>query len=109
MNVFILLYQFQINQKERVRCEFEMHFKKPFFFKLKSEIISIYIRSENASGFGEVGGTPLPKISRNTPQPPGLTPRLKMSIYFAYFGLESGMVFEGTSGVYEHIYRFNSK
>ena len=34
---------------------------------------------------------------------------LKMSIYFAYFGLESGMVFEGTSGVYEHIYRFNSK
>ena len=75
MNVFILLYQFQINQKERVRCEFEMHFKKPFFFKLKSEIISIYIRSENASGFGEVGGTPLPKISRNTPQPPGLTPR----------------------------------
>ena len=123
MNVFILLYQFQINQKERVRCEFEMHFKKPFFFKLKSEIISIYIRSENASGFGEVGGTPLPKISRNTPQPPGLTPRrgggggggflhlfsLKMSIYFAYFGLESGMVFERTTGVYEHIYRFNSK
>ena len=34
---------------------------------------------------------------------------LKMSIYFAYFGLESGMVFERTTGVYEHIYRFNSK
>ena len=53
------------NQSER---------KKPFFFKLKSEIISIYIRSGNASGFGEVGSTPLPKISRNIPQPPGLTP-----------------------------------
>ena len=67
-----------------------------------------------------MGSTPLPKISRNTPQPPGLTPggggvgflhlfSLKMSIYFAYFDLESGMVFEGTTGVYEHIYRFNSK
>ena len=34
---------------------------------------------------------------------------LKMGIHFAYFGLESGMVFEGTTGVYECIYRFNSK
>ena len=25
------------------------------------------------------------------------------------FGLESGIVFEGTTGMYEHIYRFNSK
>ena len=40
---------------------------------------------------------------------PGIPPSLKMSIYFAYFGLESGMVFEGTTGVYGHIYRFNSK
>ena len=30
-------------------------------------------------------------------------------VHFAYFGLESGMVFEGTTGVYERIYRFNSK
>ena len=29
--------------------------------------------------------------------------------HFAHFGLESGMVFEGTTGVYERIYRFNSK
>ena len=28
---------------------------------------------------------------------------------FAHFGLESGLVFEGTTGVYERIYRFNSK
>ena len=31
-------------------------------------------------------------------------------IHFAPdFGLESGVVFEGTTGVYERIYRFNSK
>ena len=34
---------------------------------------------------------------------------LKTSTHFAHFGLESGMVFEGTAGVYERIYRFNSK
>ena len=28
---------------------------------------------------------------------------------FAHFGLESGMVFEGTTRVYERIYRFNFK
>ena len=34
---------------------------------------------------------------------------LKTGIYFANFGLESGMVFNGTTGVYECVYRFNSK
>ena len=34
---------------------------------------------------------------------------LKTGLHFAHFGLESGMVFEGTTGVYERIYRFNSK
>ena len=33
---------------------------------------------------------------------------LKTSIDFAHFGLESGMVIEGTTGVYEHIYHFSS-
>ena len=33
----------------------------------------------------------------------------KTGIDFARFGLESGMVFEETMGVYEGIYRFNSK
>ena len=28
---------------------------------------------------------------------------------FVYFGLESGMVFQETTDVYERIYRFNSK
>ena len=34
---------------------------------------------------------------------------VKTGIHFAHFGLESGMVFEGTTRVYERIYRFNSK
>ena len=36
---------------------------------------------------------------------------LKTGIHFAHFGLESGMVFEGTTGAYMNgrIYRFNSK
>ena len=31
---------------------------------------------------------------------------LKMGIHFAHFGLQSGLVFEGNTGVYERIYRF---
>ena len=34
---------------------------------------------------------------------------LKTGIHFAHFGLESGMVFEGATGVYHRICRFNSK
>ena len=34
---------------------------------------------------------------------------LKTGTHFAHFGLELGMVFEGTMRVYERIYRFNSK
>ena len=34
---------------------------------------------------------------------------LKTGIDFGHFGLESGMVFEGTAGVYERIYRSSSK
>ena len=34
---------------------------------------------------------------------------LKTGIHFPHFGLESGMVFGGTTGVYERIYRFNCK
>ena len=34
---------------------------------------------------------------------------LKTGIDFAHFGLESGVVFEGTTGVYEHICCFSSK
>ena len=34
---------------------------------------------------------------------------LKTGIHFTYFGLESGMVFDGIKGVYGRIYRFNYK
>ena len=34
---------------------------------------------------------------------------LKTGIDFIHFGLESGMVFEGTTGAYERTYCFNSK
>ena len=34
---------------------------------------------------------------------------LKTGIHFAHFDLESGMVFKGTTGVYESLYRFNFK
>ena len=34
---------------------------------------------------------------------------LKTVVHFAHFGLESGMVFGGTTGVYKLIYRFISK
>ena len=34
---------------------------------------------------------------------------LKTGTHLAHFGVESGMVFVGTTGVYERIYCFNSK
>ena len=58
------------------------------------------------------GGTPLHKLYRHVPSHGvGFLHRfgLKTGIHFAHFGLESGMVFEGTTGKYECIYRFNSE
>ena len=58
------------------------------------------------------GGNPLYKPYKNVPSQRvwflGLF-GLKTGIHITHFGLESGMVFEGTTGAYEHIYRFNSK
>ena len=34
---------------------------------------------------------------------------LKTGIHFAHFGPESGMVFKGTKGAYERVYRFYFK
>ena len=62
-------------------------------------------------GGGEKG-TPLYKTYRYVPPQRVRFLRrfgLKTGIDFAHFGLESGMVFEGATGVYERIYRFNSK
>ena len=58
------------------------------------------------------GGTPLYKLYRYVP------PQrvwflshfgLKMGIDFDHYGLKSGMVFKGTTGVYKRICLFNSK
>ena len=59
------------------------------------------------------GGTPLYKPYRYVP------PRriyiffsrfgLKTGLHFAHFGLESGIVFDGTTGVYERICYFSSE
>ena len=51
------------------------------------------------------------RLDRKAPQRVGFLHRfsLKTVIDFASFGLQTGMVFKGTTGVYERIYCFNSK
>ena len=61
---------------------------------------------------GPGGDTPLYKPYRYVPpQRVGFLRRfgLKIGINCAHSSLESGMVFEETTEVYERIYRFNSK
>ena len=58
------------------------------------------------------GGTPLYEPYKYVPpQRVGVLGlfSLKTGIHFAHFGLESGVVFEGSRGLYERIYFFNSK
>ena len=58
------------------------------------------------------GDTPLYEPYRYVPpQRVGFLGRfgVKTGTHFALFGLESGMVYERTKGVYERIYRFISK
>ena len=63
--------------------------------------------------YNDPGGTPLYKLYRyvRPPHRVGFLRRfgLETGMQFVHFGLESGVVFEGTTGVYERIYRFNSK
>ena len=63
-------------------------------------------------GEGRGAGTPLYKLYRYVlPHRVWFLRRfgLKTGKNFGHFGLELGMVFEGTTGVYERLYRFNSK
>ena len=66
--------------------------------------------TEETPGGG--GVTPLYKLySYLPPHRVGFLRRfgLTTGIHFAHFGLESGMVFEETTGVYERIYHFDSE
>ena len=69
------------------------------------------IRRQTAS-FTRGEGTPLYKLYRHVPSQTVWFLRrfgLKKGIDFAHFGVEWGMVFEGITGVYGGIYRFNFK
>ena len=58
------------------------------------------------------GGTPSYKLYRYVPPHRVRFLRrfdLKRGKHFAHFGLESGMVFEGTTGLSERLYRSSSK
>ena len=63
-------------------------------------------------GGGGGGGTPLYKPYRYV-QPQRIRflslCSLNSGIHFVHFGLESGVVFEESTEVYERIHRFNSK
>ena len=88
-----LLFQFQMSDKERKICDFEIDFKKSFCWRSypsNDDIISAYSRSQNGcgfwipgmktgvendifwseigSGFGDPGGTPPSRIPRSTPR-----------------------------------------
>jgi len=81
----------------------------PTFLKPIS-ILALNHRTSRRVGGG--GSTPLSKPYRYVPpQRVGCLHHfgLKTGIHFAYFGLESGMVFEGTTGVYERIYRLSKE
>ena len=72
-------------------------------------------RTQNKTGKGispRLGVFPyVSHIGYVPPQRVGFLHRfcLNTSIDSTHFGLESGMVFEGTTGVYELIYRFSYK
>ena len=109
--LFLLFYCLTVPLQ--VHVLFPFHFFPESRFRLfKSEKIwSDPLRLCPGGGDGG-GGTPLYQLYRYVPpHRVGFLRRfgLKMSIHFANFALESGMVFEGTTGVHERIYRFNSK
>ena len=66
-------FQFKMNKKERAIWEFEMDFKKSFYWRSSlsnGNMIFLEARPENVS---EPGGTPPPRTPGNTPPPPGGT------------------------------------
>ena len=81
------------------------------FLRVRSFPVFTLFLGQGTLGLGG-GGTPLNNLYRYVPsQRVGFLRRfgVKTSIDFAYFGLESGVVFERTTAVYERIYHFSSK
>ena len=79
---------------------------------MSREICRRILVTDSHTRMGGGGGTPLYKTYRYVPpHQVGFLRRfgLKTGIHFDHFGLESAMVFEGTTGLHEHFYRFNSK
>ena len=80
-------------------------------FHSQTQVWTEFIQPRAAPSGGG-GGTPLYKLYRYVlPHRVRFLRRfgLKTGIRFAHFGLESVKVFGGITGVYEGIYRFNSK
>ena len=83
------------------------------FLRMRSFPVFAFFRDKEPAGpRGGGGGTPLNKLYRYVPpQRVGFMRSfgLETSIDFAYFGLESGVVFDRTTRVCERIYHFSSK
>ena len=81
-------------------------------FLAASPVAAYEFKWDSEEGWAPGGDTPLYKPYRYLPPPKGrvFAPfSLKTGIDCAHFSLESGMVFEETTEVYERIYCFNSK
>ena len=101
----------------------QFFFSWQYFFSFISMLISaLCLYSNELSPFtcalsapwgwgGGGGGCFLYKPNRDVPPPRVgfLCLFVCTGIHFANFGLESGKVFEGATGAYKRIYRFNSK
>ena len=82
---------------------------------MRIQVTYKYIASACVGDVGTRGylySAPLYKLYRHVPaHRVGFLRRcgLKTGIHFAQFALESGMGFEGTTGLYQRLYRFNYK
>ena len=107
---------FQCHLSQHRKQNPDLHFGNEILHRKKFTTNTKRIVNGQGLGGGGRGGTPYinhigiscPKSLRVLIGPTGNF-GLRIAIHFAYFGLESGMVFEGVTGVYERIYRFDSK
>ena len=89
------------NNKLYKKCEFQI--ASNAWFEWKKINTAVWVRGNISTGINHKWGTSLYKLYKCVAHF-----GLKTDIHFVYFGLRSGMVFEGTMGMYERICRFNS-